>query len=70
MSQLTIAQQQKLFDALKWIAMHDSASKLERTAETRYGLSGTEAVGMAYDDVLLHAKSAVKGMKRPSEPTA
>ena len=55
----------KLFAALQRIASYDSPEKLHRTAEKRYGLSGAEAIEMAYDNVREEAKAAIKGIRKP-----
>jgi hypothetical protein len=57
--------EQKLFDALRRIAAYDSPSKLRKSAESEYGLSYTEALEMAYENIIQEAKSATKGMRRP-----
>jgi len=55
----------KLYAALSRIAAYDSPEKLHRTAGKRYGLSGNEAIEMAYDNVREEAKAAIKGVRKP-----
>lgn len=60
--------EQRLYDALKRITQYDSASKIAKTAERRYGLSGYEALEMAYENMQAMAKAAIRGMERPHTP--
>jgi len=55
----------RLYAALQRIASYDSPEKLHRTAEKRYGLSGSEAIEMAYDNVREEAKAAINGVRKP-----
>ena len=57
---------QEYFDQLKIIAAYLPSEKLLRHADTLYGLSGYEAIEMAYDNVIDTAKSAIKGRRRPT----
>lgn len=59
--------EQWYFDILKRIASYDSLEKIEKTAEKNYGLTPHEVLEMAYENVLLEAKSAVKGKRRPKD---
>ena len=61
-----IEREQKLFDALYRISRYTPPEKLERTAEHDYGLSGAEAISMAYENVLQEAKHAIRGVRRPA----
>ena len=54
------------FNALKRIAAYQSPSKLHRSADKQYGLSGSEAIEMAYENVIEEAKRAIKGKRAPS----
>ena len=54
-----------LYDALKRITQYDNAERLRRRAEKDYGLSGDEAIEMAYENVLKEAKQAIKRKGRP-----
>lgn len=60
-------QAQKFYDALYRIAQYDSPERLKKRAERDYGLDGGEAIEMAYDNVISEAKSAIKGLRRPTE---
>ncbi len=62
---LAATREQKLFDALKRIAQYDAPERLKKYAEKDYGLHGYEAVEMAYENVLMEANNAIKGMRRP-----
>jgi len=53
------------FNALKRIAGYQSPDKLHRSAEKQYGLSGSEAVEMAYENVIAEAKAAIRGKRAP-----
>lgn len=53
------------FDALKRIASYQPPKKLHRNAIKQYGLSGEEAIEMAYENVIEEAKRALKGKRRP-----
>lgn len=64
---LSIETQQRLFDVLKRIAKdYDAPSRLHKTAEDRYGISGEEAIEMAYENVKADAARAIKGLRRPA----
>ena len=54
------------YDALKRITMYDAPERLKKRAEKDYGLSGDEAVEMAYENVLNEARMAIKGKRRPA----
>lgn len=58
--------QTRLYDALKRIAAYESPEWLNKNSERAYGLSGEEAIGMAYENVLQEARSAIKGVRRPN----
>lgn len=62
----SLERERKLYDALKRITMYDAPEKLHKRAGKDYGLSGNEAIEMAYENVLAEAKGALKGMKRPT----
>ena len=55
------------YDVLKRIASYLPPSQLRRTAGQQYGLDYEEALEMAYENVLIEAKSALRGKRRPSE---
>ena len=57
--------EQRLFDALKRITKYMDSETLHLTAEKKYGLSGDEAVEMAYENVRMEAVNAIRGMRRP-----
>lgn len=65
---MSIERQQKLFDALKRISSYTPPEKLRKTSERAYGLESSEAIEMAYENVIQEAKNAIKGMRRPSLP--
>jgi len=62
---MTDAQILKLYSACKVISQYQSFEKLRKNSEKEYGCSYTEALEMAYDNVLMTAKNAIKGL-RPS----
>jgi hypothetical protein len=57
--------EQRLFDSLKRISRYESRERLRRSSEKSYGLDYVEALEMAYENVLLEAKNAIRGMRRP-----
>ena len=54
------------YDVLKRIASYLPPNKLRREAEKQYGLDYEEALEMAYENVLIEAKSALRGKHRPT----
>lgn len=52
------------YDALKRITMYDKPERLRSRSERDYGLSGDEALEMAYENVLNEARIAIKGKRR------
>jgi hypothetical protein len=63
----SLERERRLFDALKCITMYAPPEKLKKQSGKAYGLSGGEAVEMAYENVLAEAKAALKGLRRPEE---
>ena len=63
---MKISNEQRYFDALKRIAAYMSPERLQRDAENLYGISGAEAIEMAYENVLNDARMATKGKRRPT----
>lgn len=59
------SQAQRLYDALKTIGSYQSTERVKRDAG-KIGLGESEAVEMAYENVIETAKRAVKGMRRPA----
>lgn len=58
--------EQRYFDALKRIArQYDSAQKVVSSACVRYGLEGSEALEMAYENIQNDAANAIRGKRRP-----
>lgn len=55
----------RLFGALKRIARYETAERLLKHGEAAYGISGREALEMAYENMLEEAKRAVKGIRLP-----
>ena len=53
------------FDALKRIARYQTVEQLRRLAERQYGLESTEALEMAYENIIQEAKDATHGKRRP-----
>lgn len=54
-----------MWATLKEISKYQSPQKLKRRAKKQYGLSGDEAIEMAYENVIELAKRAVAGIKKP-----
>lgn len=59
------AKLRRLYDALHTITQYDSPEKLRKRAEKDYGLTGDEAIEMAYENVLETARQTIKNMRRP-----
>lgn len=55
----------RLYDALRRISKYESPERLRRQAEKEYGLSYEEALEMAYDNVMIEAKNALIGIRKP-----
>ncbi len=55
---------QCLYDVLKRISRYQQPQQVKRDAE-QIGLGESEAVEMAYENVLTEAKFAIKGLRRP-----
>lgn len=53
----------KMRDTLIEITKYASTDRLHRTAEKEYGVSGSEAIEMAYENIQATAKFGVKGVK-------
>lgn len=57
---------QQYYDALKRIAAgYMTSEELQRRSEKLYGLEPSEAIEMAYDNVLAEVKAAIRGKRRP-----
>lgn len=59
------SREQRLFDVLRRISQYESPERLRRNADKDYGLSGEEAIEMAYENVIAEAKRAIHGQRRP-----
>ena len=59
------ANEQLFYDTLKTITQYDAPERLRKRAERDYGLTGDEAIEMAYENVLQSARWAIKGKRRP-----
>lgn len=57
----------RYFNALKRITCYLKPEVLHKRAEKLYGVSGPEAIEMAYENVLQEARDAIKGRKAPKE---
>lgn len=57
--------EQRYFDALKRIASYQPSERLLRHGEQDWGVSGPEALEMAYDNIQGDAKRAIYGRRRP-----
>ncbi len=63
-----VTNEQSFYLTLKRIAAYMDPETLLRKGETMYGVSGEEAVAMAYENVLEEARSAVRGKRMPKDP--
>lgn len=59
--------EQRLYDALKRISRYETPERLMRNAMGTYGVSGEEAVWMAYENVREEAKRAVRNVRARKE---
>lgn len=59
----------RYYDALKRITKYQTVEQLRRRADKDYGLSFEEALEYAYENVVLEAANAIRGKRRPKEPT-
>lgn len=57
--------EQRLYDALKRITQYQSPNKLRISSLKQYGLEPEEAIEYAYENVLLEARQAIIGVRRP-----
>lgn len=56
---------QLYFDVLKSISKADTVAFLRKHSERQYGLPFEEALEMAYENLIAHARLAVQGRRRP-----
>jgi len=57
--------EQQYYDALKMITNYLQPEKLRRCSKKEYGLEYEEALEYAYENVLLTAREAIRGYRRP-----
>lgn len=64
---MSAKREQEYFDALRLIAksFHPSEWFTDENAEKAYGVSGHEALEMAYDNMQQTAAEAIRGQVRP-----
>lgn len=55
----------QMYAALKEITQYQSVESLRRHAEKDYGLHSSEAIEMAYENVLFRAKSGLRKVRKP-----
>lgn len=60
-----LQQAQLYFTVLKKITRYESVDWIRKFAEKNYGVSGPEAIEMAYENVLAEAETAIKGKRFP-----
>jgi hypothetical protein len=60
--------ERQLYAALKRIAGYQSPASLHRYAERDYVVGGSEAIEMAYENVIQEAKNALKGVRLRKAP--
>lgn len=61
------SKEQRYFDALKQITRYQSVEAFSKNAESRWGLEASEAIAMAYENILIVARQAIKGKRRPEK---
>lgn len=59
--------EQLYYDALKRITQYQSAERLLRSSEKDWGLSSSEALEYAYENIQQEAKNAIRNKRRPKE---
>ena len=62
-----MSNEQRYFDVLKRITLYRSVEQLHKRAEKDYGLPFSEVLEFAYENVIIEAKSAIRGKRRPKE---
>jgi len=60
-----MSKEQQYYDALKMITKYLQPEKLRRCSEKEYGLEYEDALEYAYENVLLTAREAIRGQRRP-----
>ena len=61
-----MSNEQRYYDVLRQIARtYYSSERLLRDSEKLYGVSGHEALEMAYDNIKAAAANAIHGRRRP-----
>lgn len=60
----------RLYDALKRIVSYHLPTHLHRVAQKKYGLSPEEAIEYAYENVLMEAAHAIKGVRIRGDATS
>lgn len=55
----------KMYDALKTITKYQTPARLRKDSERLYGLAGDEAMDIAYENIIEHARAAIHGMRKP-----
>jgi hypothetical protein len=55
--------EQRLYEALKRITRYETPERLRKYGERAYGVSGEEAVEMAYENVLSEAARGIRGVR-------
>lgn len=65
MEKARVSNEQRYFDALKRIARGYQTSDQLRRSAGQYGLSHTEELEMAYENIQQEAKRAIHGKRRP-----
>jgi hypothetical protein len=59
----------RLLVALKRITAYQTPDRLRRNADKQYGLSGEEAIEMAYENMQQEARNAIRGVRLKRKPT-
>lgn len=62
-----MSNEQRYYDALKRITKYQTPEQIMRRAEKQYGLSGKEALEMAYENIQQEARNAIVGKRRPKD---
>lgn len=57
--------EQRYFDALRLITSYQSVERLRKDSQSDWGLPFEEALAYAYENVINHARLAIRGKRRP-----
>ena len=62
---MSLENERRYYAALKTITLYDKPERLRKRCQREYGLDWNEAIEMAYENVLMEARNAIKGRRMP-----